>query len=689
MKKKIRKIVEKPPASGFPIGSIGAPGGESDGVWHGTGDPTGNKSTEEVLAHVSEQHELLLSAAAEGIIGLDSRGCHTFVNPVAARMLGYNAEELLGKPSHSTWHHSKPDGSLYPREACPIYAACQDGKAHRSSTEVFWRKDGASFPVDYASTPIYKQGRLVGAAITFSNITGRKQAEEVMRERETHLEAILEAAADGILAVDNNGKVLRANQRFAEIWRIPESLMKRGDDRALLDFVQAQLSDPNSFLKTVQSLYTSDAGVMDTLSFKDGRFFERYSFPMIMDGIRIGRVWSFRDVTMRKSMESKLGEARLHAETVAAAKSEFLAEMSHELRSPLNGILGFSELLSCSPLDDEQKEYARTITDSGNHLLAVVNDILDFSSLEKGALTIHSAPLAIAGLVESSALAIRKAAAEKGIAFRCEVASGVPEQIAGDERRIRQILINLLGNAVKFTASGSVVLRIAAASAGGRPALDFSVEDTGPGISRESLGHLFKPFSQADPTTNRQFGGTGLGLAISKHLAEAMDGSLSVVSTPGQGSTFTFLLPLSSPVSSAPPTPVSEDPVPSTPGHHLVLVVEDDRASSRLAGKMLQNLGYRTEFAAHGAEAVEAFAPGKFFAVFMDMAMPVMDGLEATKKIRELESGPRVPIIALTANVMLGDRERCLAAGMDDFLSKPFKQEDLAAKLARFVQPSA
>jgi len=377
----------------------------------------------------------------------------------------------------------------------------------------------------------------------------------------------------------------------------------------------------------------------------------------------------------------------LKAEASARAKNEFLAVMSHELRTPLNGVLGFAELLSFSELDDEQKDSVQMIANSGNHLLAVVNDILDFSSIEKGALAIQAAPLTIAELVKSAGRTVQKSTAGKGLAFRCEVAADVPEQILGDEHRIRQILINLLGNAVKFTTGGSVVLRVATSSA--PPALAFSVEDTGIGIPPQTLALLFKPFSQADSSRSRAFEGTGLGLAISQRLAEAMDGSITVVSTPGRGSTFTFQFPLSLPPSKSGSgiLPLCQDePGGGTPlplSHALVLVVEDDESNSKLIGKMLQSLGCRAEFAAHGAEAVQAFAPGKFSAILMDMAMPVMDGLEATAKIRELESGPRVPIIALTANVMPGDRERCLEAGMDDFLSKPFKRDELAAKLAR------
>ena len=271
--------------------------------------------------------------------------------------------------------------------------------------------------------------------------------------------------------------------------------------------------------------------------------------------------------------------------------------------------------------------------------------------------------------------------------------SGVPEQMTGDERRVRQILINLLGNAVKFTSKGSVILRVAASTVGNQPAVDFSVEDTGLGISAEGLGRLFQPFTQASSAIGRSFGGTGLGLSISRRLAEAMNGTVTVTSTLGKGSIFTLRLPLEVPAGGMASVPShlfigADGASPSSPSAEPlarpVLVVDDDRASGVVAVKMLQNLGHRVEFVTNGAEAIEAFSPGKYSAIFMDVAMPVMDGLDATGKIREIEaaSGCHVPIIAFTAQAMIGERERCLAAGMDDYLSKPFKKDEIAAKLA-------
>ena len=398
------------------------------------------------------------------------------------------------------------------------------------------------------------------------------------------------------------------------------------------------------------------------------------------------------DISERKAMESKLSAALDRAESATRAKSEFLAMMTHELRTPLNGLMGFSELLSDTPLNDEQREYAQTINSSGEHLLSIINDILDFSSIENGRLYLHSAPFSIAGILESSMLSVRKSAIEKGLDLHSETGSGVAELIAGDERRVRQILINLLGNAVKFTSTGSVVLRVAASTTGNRPAVDFSVEDTGLGISAEALGRLFQPFTQASSAIGRSFGGTGLGLSISRRLAEAMNGTITVTSTLGKGSIFTLRLPLevSFPAPSIPGPAVPVHSEPKAPAGDLILVVEDDKASGVIAVKMLQNLGHHVEFVTNGAEAIEAFSPGKYSAILMDVAMPLMDGLVATEKIREIEAatGFHVPIIAFTAQAMMGERERCLAAGMDEFLAKPFKKAELAAKIASISKGS-
>ena len=394
---------------------------------------------------------------------------------------------------------------------------------------------------------------------------------------------------------------------------------------------------------------------------------------------------ALQNANLRLEEEAAIArDLKFKAEAASRAKSNFLAVMSHELRTPLNGVLGLADILASTPLDEEQRSYAETIKSSGEHLLAVVNDVLDFSSLERGALRLVLAPCNVRDLVDLSVRTFRKTATDKGLEFRCEMEPDVPEQIIGDKRRINQILINLLGNAVKFTSHGSVALRVSVNFEGGAQVLVFSVEDTGPGIPGKILGKLFEPFTQADSTISRRFCGTGLGLAISKHLAENMKGSVTAASVPGKGSTFVFRLPVAgaAPAHSPGKRRAPRAPATAAAAGACVLVVEDNETNSKVAGAMLRKLGYCAEFASDGAQAVEAFSPGKFFAILMDVRMPVMDGLEATRRIRKMESGSRVRVIALTANVMPANRELCLAAGMDDFLAKPFNKTELAEKLA-------
>lgn len=531
-------------------------------------------------------------------------------------------------------------------------------------------------------------GAIVGVLGTYVDITSRKKTEQELRENEARMRTITDCAQDAILMMDPEGKISYWNPAATRIFGYTH---EEAIGRELHEFIvpprfrTAYHTAMPGFQQSGNGAVIGRTVDMEAQC-KDGK---EISIQLSLSSIRIKGEWHavgiLRDTTERKAMEARLRETLDRAEAAARAKSEFLAVMSHELRTPLNGVLGFADLLSATPLAPEQKGFVKRICDSGNHLLEIVNDILDFSSIEKGKLAIDTGTVDLVALIESSCDAIRNTAAEKGLAFHCETAPGVPAQILGDMRRIRQILINLLGNAVKFTSQGSVALHVSSVTSGGREYLDFIVSDTGPGIPPETLTCLFQPFTQADSTLRRQFEGTGLGLAISQRLAEAMDGTITVDSVPGEGSTFTLRIPsgIPSPVKSGGDNGEEAGSVPAPSDGGLVLVVEDDRVSRYLAGKVLSTLGQRVEGVENGLEAVNAFVPGKFSAILMDMQMPVMDGIEATKKIREMEegSGERVPIIALTANVMPGDRDRCLAAGMDDFLSKPFKKAELSEKL--------
>jgi PAS domain S-box-containing protein len=776
------------------------------------------------------------------------------------------------------------------------------------------------------------------------DITERKRAEAATQKNEALLQCILGATVDGLLVVGRDGRVLQTNRRFAELWRVPQDLFDRKDDAALLDYVMAQLTEPEAYLTKVRELYDSNDEQTDHVLFKDGRVFERFTAPVILNGVNLGRAWSFRDITqkhldetqlreshnllqtiinavpmrvfwkdrdlkylgcnpafaadagkrspqevvgrddfemgwaaqaeayraddqavmrsqqsrltyeepqttptgeqlwlstskvplrntegetigvlgayedvterrgvreqlasaielsrvvpwefdlvndrvtfaphlypvlglgdcaapqnrdewvasvhpddrgefvsrfrslaspetsvfdfeyriatsrlvwlrtraqvyrrdeqgrptlvvgtsvnttVRKETEAALRAAKEASEASNHAKGQFLANMSHEIRTPLNAVIGLSQLGLEEPDPIRLREYLGIILQSGSGLLGLLNDILDFSKMDAGELKVEAVPFDLGEFLQALRRTLSTTAEAKDLALDFVLASSLPSVVVGDPLRLRQVLTNLVSNAIKFSSRGRIVLR---AEAGRAPnVLEFRVTDAGPGMTPEQLATLFQPFHQADASTTRRFGGSGLGLVISRSLAQLMGGAVEVESTSPTGSTFFFRAQVASPTAEevesitrnrrkaddriAPPKELA--------GRH-VLLVEDNRINQLLARTLLEKAGMSVTLAEDGAQAVTAACEGKphFDAVLMDLQMPVMDGYDATRIIRERLGAASPPIIAMTAHAMSDARAACLAAGMVAHLTKPIRVQTLYETLVSFLTPA-
>jgi signal transduction histidine kinase/ActR/RegA family two-component response regulator len=401
-----------------------------------------------------------------------------------------------------------------------------------------------------------------------------------------------------------------------------------------------------------------------------------------------------REIDDRKTTEQKLVIAKEDAERAKRAEELFLANMSHELRTPLNGVIGFTRLLLGTQLDKTQNEYVNTIQTSANHLMAIINDILEISKIKAGEIEFEELPVSPTKLVMNAVNTFKVTATQKNIALFEEIDRKIPPYILGDQTRLNQILLNLIGNAVKFTSQGSVVVRAKLVrELGEKVELRFEVEDTGAGISEEKLERIFEKYKQADASTSRQYGGTGLGLSICKDMVELQGGSIDVSSELGRGSTFSFTITfkISGPVEMK--ESVKGAIEAKDLGTVKLLLVEDNKINVKLAENVFKKWGanLKYEVATNGKEAIELIEKNDYDAVLMDLQMPIMDGFEATKYVREKLEKPKnkIPIIALTADVMLSEKTKAFEAGIDDYITKPFDANKLFGSISKFVSSNS
>ncbi|MDD5199544.1 MAG: ATP-binding protein [Terrimicrobiaceae bacterium] len=617
-------------------------------------------------------------------------------NRVAEERLGLPAEETIGRT----------DTDFFPREQAEFFLA-KDREAVRSrrpldipEEAILSRSLGTRF-LHTVKTPIFdEEGEPLALLVVSEDITDRVQreaerkgAEEALRESEERWELALAGTEAGVWDWNiRTGEVFYSErwQRMfgysgAELPPTPHSLLEliHSDDRAAVrDCTLALLRRKTDLFRCEYRMRRRDGGHLWILAHAKAHF----------DGAnRATRmIGTLIDISARKHVEAQLVEAKVAAENASRAKGDFLAMMSHEIRTPLNGVLGFADLLAGTPLDPRQSEYLQTLRDSGSILLHVLNDILDYSKIESGKLAIDSLPAALRDIIESSVRTFRATAASKHLELTCEVATEAPAIVVVDAQRLRQVLSNLISNAVKFTLAGSVRVRVepvGESDAAGRVRLRFTVADTGPGIPAEDLSRLFEPFEQLDASMARRFGGTGLGLAIVHRLVGMLGGEISAISPPGAGTVFTFDLLLAQDAALAADNRAASPSGAAGARSLSILLVDDHAVNRRLAGLMLERLGYSPDEAADGEQAVEFASRQAYDVVLMDIQMPGMDGYEAARRIHEIS--PASQIVALTAHAMPADRKQSAAHGMCGHLTKPVRIDDLRAALAECADRSS
>ena len=540
--------------------------------------------------------------------------------------------------------------------------------------------------LDEQGRPLYRLGYLL-------DITERRHAEEGLRDTGTRLTTLIGSLQAGILLEDEHRRVVLTNEAFCSIFGIPVApdQLVGADCRAAAEQAKALAADPDRFIARIDEILEEREAVREeVVEFGDGRVFERDYVPIVVGGVYRGHLWGYRDVTPRIDAQRAIEEAHDRAVEASRVKSEFLATVSHEIRTPMHGVLGTIDLLERTSLDAEQQELVSIVRSSAGALLAVINDILDLQKAELGHVELLSEPLDLAGLAGSVTDVVRPGADAKGVELVTTVDETLPRDLLGDPVRIRQILLNLVGNAVKFTDHGRVTVSVGLDSVSDEAAtVRLVIADTGIGIPLEEQEHIFEPFAQADSSSTRRHEGTGLGLTITKQLVTLMNGGIAIESVPGEGTSVTATVSLQrgSGDLDAERRVVARDPAVELSG--TVLLAEDSPVNRELAMRQLSRLGVTARAVDTGAAAVAAIERGHYDLVLMDLRMPEMDGLEATRAIRALEAAAadarRLPIVAMTANAMPDDRAVCLEAGMDDYVTKPLLLDDLADVLGRWL----
>ncbi len=639
-----------------------------------TEDVTDRTLAEKERNLVALRMQLLLESSGQGTYGIDLQGKCTFINRATCEMVGYRSEEALGRNMHDLVHHHRSDGSPYPVDQCPIYRAFKKGEGCRVDNEVMWRRDGTPIPVEYSSFPIREGGKITGAVVTVVDITDRKRAEEKLQASEQLFRSIFENAQIGIGVFKIDRQELSPNRALQEMLGYSEKELSRLQTWDEITHPDESALDAKRYAELVQGTREKDEWEQRLVR-RDGRIVitsVRYSLLRDAAG-RPQYVASLQeDITERKRLEADIVAAKEVAEAATQAKSNFLANMSHEIRTPMNAILGMTHLALKTDLTHKQRDYLTKSKAAAQSLLGIINDILDFSKIEAGMLDMEKTNFALEEVLENVSSVVSQKAHDKNLEFLIAAQHDLPPNLIGDPLRLGQILINLVNNAVKFTERGEIGVAVALAEkASDRANLEFSVRDTGIGMTPEQSARMFQPFSQADSSTTRKYGGTGLGLSISKRLVELMGGNIWVESRYGAGSTFHFTawFGLGSGETKR------KHLIPDIAGIR-VLVVDDNVQAREILSHSLKALSLRVESASSGEDAIRELAGADEYdpyrLVMMDWRMPGMDGLAASRIIKAGNRFKHIPkIVMVTAFGRDEIRTQAEEMGIDGYLLKP------------------
>ena len=640
--------------------------------------------TQHLASIVDNSGDAITGNTLEGVIISWNRG--------AENIYQYTEKEIVGRNISVLVPPERRD------ELPPILDKIQSGEKVDRFETVRQRRDGTLIPVSLAISPVKDlAGKIVGFSTIARDVTERKLSEEALIQAKQaaelakkEWEKTFDAVPDLIALIDTRHRIIRANRAMAEgFGQSPGDIVGRQCHE-----IVHNLPGPPQFCPHARLLISGKDEYCEVFEKRLDKTFDVTVTPLRdASGNIIASVHVMHDITDRKQTEEALHHALEQAEAATRSKSEFLANMSHEIRTPMNGVLGMLQILQATALDEEQNECVDVAMASANNLLRLINDILDFSKIEAGKIDIVESVFPLADLCRSMPSIFRSQIDKKGLQFAIDIAAGVPRIISADISRIRQVLLNLVGNAIKFTETGEVKVLVEAGglASPGKTMLRFSVSDTGIGIPRDQIANLFNAFTQADGALTRKYQGTGLGLDIVKRLVELMGGGVRIESKPGKGTVVQFDIPAGVPADQALPgeeirPPGATKPRAVIPQLNLkILLVEDDMVSRTMAQHFLEKAGAKVTCAVNGEEALNALAKGeKFDCVLMDISLPVMDGVTATQKIRAGEGESKnIRIIAITAHAMVGDREKFLAAGMDDYIAKPVDMKALKEVIQR------